>query len=146
MRRDWLLGWQHGSLWNVWEGCCLLWLYDQIPTYFSHPVPSCPLLPALQPTLAMLHSALGPLHMQSPFLKILIFQIFRKLYYGFDLPFPESIMALLSLKSRIQSSISHCTTKIYLVVLSHSPLIYYNSAFKKKKTFITLTFLNHSEQ
>lgn len=55
-----------GMCGNVWEGCCLLWPYDQVPTYFSHPVPSCPLLLAFQLVLAMLHPASGPLHMQNP--------------------------------------------------------------------------------
>lgn len=59
-----------GSLWNVWAGRCLLWLLGGVPTYFSHPVPPGPLLPTLQPTLAMLHPASGPLHMQNPGLRL----------------------------------------------------------------------------
>ena len=50
-------------IWNVREGRCLRRLCDRDPTYFFHPVPPCSLLPALWPTMAMLHLASGPLHM-----------------------------------------------------------------------------------
>lgn len=66
-----------------WQGCKALEcagrvlsrrLCDRVPTYFFHPMPPCSLPPALWPTMAMLHLASGPLHMQ---ISALRFEIFK---------------------------------------------------------------------